>query len=481
MPGMAEPPPPHPAGSPAASPAASPARGVGLPRRTVAGYALGSVGTGGFGTLPGLVLAYYLTDTLGVAAGLAGLVVTLPKVWDVVIDPFLGARSDASAARHGSRRRFLLAGALTLPVAFALLFATPAGWTGAAAAAWVTVVFVLAATAFSIFQVPYIALPAEIAPDYATRTRLLAPRIAVLAVAILAFGGGGPLVRDAAGGGRTGYLVMGLVCGAVIGLGMLAAWWGAPRRAVVAPAAGAPPVAPRPARRGDAWRAGVAALREVPAFRALLATFVLQALATGAMLAAAQYVATYTLGSQAALTFLFVALVAPALLVMPLATRLAARIGKHRALVLASVLFAVAAALLLPARWAPGAWVYVPVALAGVAYAGMQLYPLAMLPDVAVVDARERGTDRAGVLAGVWTAGETSGLALGPTLVLGVLAVTGFVSSTGDRVVTQPGSALTGVAVAFSLLPALLAAASLLPLSRYRLDARAVDHPEVPR
>ena len=47
-----------------------------LPRRTVAGYALGSVGTGGFGTLPGLVLAYYLTDTLGVAAGLASLVVT---------------------------------------------------------------------------------------------------------------------------------------------------------------------------------------------------------------------------------------------------------------------------------------------------------------------------------------------------------------------------------------------------------------------
>src|SRR3954451_22840327 len=94
-------------------------------RRTVAGYALGSVGTGGFGTLPGLVLAYYLTDTLGVAAGLAGLVVTVPKLWDVVIAPFIGASSDVSAARHGSRRRFLLAGAVTIPVLFAALFATP--------------------------------------------------------------------------------------------------------------------------------------------------------------------------------------------------------------------------------------------------------------------------------------------------------------------------------------------------------------------
>ncbi|MCC2334706.1 MFS transporter [Cellulomonas wangsupingiae] len=450
-----------------------------VPRRTAVGYALGSVGTGGFGTLPGLVLAYYLTDTLGVAAGLAGLVVTVPKIWDVVIDPFIGARSDASVARHGSRRRFLLAGALCLPLLFAALFATPAALTGRAAAAWVVVTFVAAATAFSLFQVPYIALPAEIAPTSAARTRLLAPRVAVLAVAILAFGGGGPLLRDAAGGGRPGYVLMGVVCGLVIGAGMLATWFTAPRQSLLASSdPGVTPAAPRPARRGDALRSGLTAVREVPAFRSLLATFVLQALATGAMLAAAQYVATYTLGSQAAVTLLFVALVAPALLVMPLATRLAQRVGKQRALVTASVLFAVAAALLVPAGAAPGAWVYGPVALAGIAYAGMQLYPLAMLPDVAAVDARERGVDRAGVLSGVWTAGETAGLALGPTLVLGVLAVTGFVSSTGDEVVTQPGSALTGIVVAFSLLPAVLVALSLVPLSRYRLSAADVDHPE---
>jgi len=219
----------------------------------------------------------------------------------------------------------------------------------------------------------------------------------------------------------------------------------------------------------------MAALREIPAFRRLLSTFVLQALATGAMLAGAQYVATYTLGSESAVTYLFVALVAPALLVMPVATRLARRFGKRASLVGASTLFAVAALSLLPMRWAPGGWVYVSVALAGVAYAGMQLYPLAMLPDVVAVDARERGEDRAGVLGGVWTAGETAGLAVGPTLVLGMLAVTGFASRTGDEVLAQPSSALTGIAVAFSVLPALLAFASLVPLSRYPLSEAVVD------
>src|SRR3954451_16070123 len=38
-----------------------------LPRRTRVGYALGSLVTGAFGTVPGLLLLPYLTDTLGVA------------------------------------------------------------------------------------------------------------------------------------------------------------------------------------------------------------------------------------------------------------------------------------------------------------------------------------------------------------------------------------------------------------------------------
>ena len=94
-------------------------------RKTLATYAVGSLGTGGFATLPGLVLVYYLTDTLGIAALGAGLVVTLAKVWDVVIDPVIGSRSDHSLATSGSRRRFMVIGGVALPVFFALTFAVP--------------------------------------------------------------------------------------------------------------------------------------------------------------------------------------------------------------------------------------------------------------------------------------------------------------------------------------------------------------------
>ena len=234
------------------------------------------------------------------------------------------------------------------------------------------------------------------------------------------------------------------------------------------------PVA-RPCSTNAASSARNGRLRRSRPFRALLSAFVLQGLATGVMLAGANYVAVWVLDSEDALTFLFLALIAPAVLCAPLWGRLARRIGKERGFVLASVLFAVAAASLVGMLWAPGAWVYGPVALAGAAYAGMQSLPMAMLPDVISHDARRHGDGRAGSFGGVWTAGETAGMALGATLLTLALAITGYIESTGSTVVAQPEAAIVGITVSFSLLPAALVLLSLVPLGRYPLRKGDID------
>ena len=434
-----------------------------LGRRTLLSYAAGSVGTGGFGTLPGLVLAYYLTDTLAVAATVASIVVVAPKIIDVVVNPIIGARSDARAARTGSRRSFMVFGALALVPLFVLTFLVPPSASPALAATWVFVFFTLTAIAYGFFQVPYVALPAEITHDYHQRTRLITTRIAVLALAILLVGAGGPAIRDAAGGGHVGYAVMAVVAALVLGTGMLIATFGA------APRSAAPSRVVEPPR--TRLRDGVAALTQVRNFGLLVALFVIQALASAVMLGGAQYVATYLLGNKSALTYMFVALVGPALIVMPLWYRLGHRFGKVAGLVLASVLFIAATASLLVAAWAPGWWMLASVAVAGVGYAGMQAFPLAMLPDIIESDRRTTGHDRGGAMSGVWTACETVGLALGPGVFLLILAIGGFVSSSGDTAVGQPDSALTAIALAFSPVPALLVAFSLLFLRGYRDDA----------
>jgi len=91
---------------------------------------------------------------------------------------------------------------------------------------------------------------------------------------------------------------------------------------------------------------------------------------------------------------------------------------------------------------------------------------------VAAEDAKRSGANRIGVFTGVWTAGETLGLALGPGIFALVLTLGGYVSSAGDVTVTQPDSARLAIALGFSVLPAALAALSLVLLRGYRLDDR---------
>ncbi|MFS0853057.1 MFS transporter [Microbacterium sp. 179-I 3D4 NHS] len=436
-------------------------------------YALGSLGTGGYATLPGLVLTYFLTDNLGVAALAAGAIVTAAKIWDVVIDPLIGAASDRQLARTGSRRGFMVTGALTLPVFFALTFAVPPSWGPVAGAVCVMLAFLATATAFSLFQVPYVALPAELTDGYDERTRLLGWRVVVLTASILLFGAGGPALRNAGDDPVLGYLIMGIAAGVAIGVGMLIASRtadaaAARRAAEPAPAAPAPGIA-------EQYAAGFRALRRSQPFRALLGTFVLQALATGTMLAGAQYVATWVLRSEDAVTFVFVALVGPALVATPAWTAVARRTGKERAFAAASVLFAAAAASLTLAVWSPGPWIYASVAVAGIAYAGLQSLPMAMLPDVISHHERDHGVGQAGTFTGVWTAGETVGFALGATAVSLTLAATGYVSAVAGETAVQPDAAITGIVLSFSILPAALMLASLVPLARYRLRRHDID------
>ena len=438
-----------------------------LRRRTIAGYAIGSLGTGGFGTLPGLVLLYYMTDSLGITALVGGLIVGIAKLWDVIIDPLIGTLSDRLRASTGTRRQLMLIGALTLPVVFVATFAAPAELTPVAAAVWVVIAFMASTTAFSLFQVPYIALPAELAANYDSRTRLLTWRVIVLTVAILLFGAGGPVLRGLGDDPRAGYLLMATVAGLVISAALVVAAFTAPRGEAGIPA-------PRQ-RLSEGYGQAVRAVRELGALRALLGAFVLQALATGIMLAAAQYVATWMLRSEDAVTLLFIALIAPAVLITPVWGAIARRVGKERGFMIASVLFGVATLSIVPIAIAPGAWIYLPVGLAGAAHAGMQALPLAMLPDVIDHDSRTRGTDRAGVISGVWTAGETAGMALGATVLAIVLAVSGYLESTADVVPVQPDSAILGIAVAFSAIPAALLACSLLVFRGYHLRRSDID------
>ncbi|MEU8376922.1 MFS transporter [Micromonospora sp. NPDC048894] len=429
------------------------ADGVGLPRRVHAGYALGSLATGAFGTVPGLLLLPYLTDTLGVAAGLAALLVLLPKAWDVLVNPVAGRISDRTRSRWGPRRPWLLGAGIALAVLFAAIFAAPFG-VGPAAGAYVAVAFLATATAFAFFQVPYVAMPAELTDDAAERTRLMGWRVAVLALAILISGAVAPMVVTAGGEGVAGHRWMGVFVAALIALGALGAFLGTRSAATGTVTATEPTL-----------RAQLAVVAADRPFRALLLCFVIQSAGVATILAGVSYFAAQILRDPTTgPTVLFACFVGPALLVMPLWTRLGTRLGKKTALVAASLLLAAGAATLVAAPVLPAAAVYAVVALLGVGYAGQQVFALALLPDCVAASTARTGRRQAGVFTGLWTAGETFGLALGPGLYGLVLAFSGYVSSATGTAAPQTPTARLGVLLGFTLVPALLIAPATLLL-----------------
>ena len=450
-----------------------------LSRRVRLGYATGSLVTGSFGTVPGLLMLPYLTDTLGVAAGLAGLLVLLPKAWDVVVNPIAGRLSDRTTGRFGARRPYLLFGGLSMSVLFASIFAGV--FTGGAGAAWVCVAFVAAATAFAFFQVPYVAMPADMTEAAGLqdangeRTRMMTWRVAALALTILVSGAVAPIVVDLFGGSEgtfagsiRGHRAMGIFVAILIVIGTVAVFIltrDAPRGTVV--------------EAEKTLRAQLRVAARNRPFRVLVACFVVQAAGVAAMLAGVQYFADHVLHQHNAVTLLFVCVVGPAILVMPLWNRIGARIGKLKGYVFGSLLVTAGTLALVASPLLPTWAVYVLIGFIGCGYAGQQLFGLAMLPDCIAFDTIRTGKRQAGVFTGLWTAGETFGLALGPYIFGQTIQLFGYVpSSTGDAA-PQSTTAELGVLLGFTVVPGIIVGLALLFLRAY--DLGPLPGPNTPR
>jgi Na+/melibiose symporter-like transporter len=417
-----------------------------------AGYASGSLVTGAFSTVPGLLMLPYLTDTLGVAAGLAGALAFVPKAWAVLVNPIAGRVSDRTTTSIGSRRPYVLGAGTVVGIGFALMFAGP--FAAAAGAAWAITGYLLTATAFAFFQSPYAAMPAEMTDDYGERTRLMSWRVAGIALATLATGGVAPLVVKAAGGGLPGHQWMGMLVGAVIVIGAVTAFAGTAR----VPRTGAPVAA--------SLRSQLAVAARSRSFRGLLVLVTVQSAATGAQLAGASYLARQLLGDPAAAGLLVAAFTAPALLLLPVLLRVGSGLDKRTGVLVSSTAYLLVSLLWLAVPGGSPLVVLVLAALLGAANAAQDTFVLAILPDCIAEESARSGQRQAGVFAGLFSAGQGLGFAVGPLFFGLVLQTAGYVPSTTGEAAAQSDTTATGVLLGFGVLPAALTALSLLALGR---------------
>ncbi len=121
------------------------------------------------------VYLLYLPDRGSSCAGGAspGTVLLVPRIWNVITDPLVGAISDRTRSRWGRRRPYLLFGSLLWGAAFIAMFCMPQLDSPTAAALLFCVMFLFVNTGVSLYHVPYSAMAPEMVSDYRGRLSLV--------------------------------------------------------------------------------------------------------------------------------------------------------------------------------------------------------------------------------------------------------------------------------------------------------------------
>ncbi len=116
---------------------------------------------------------FFFNSVLGVSALLVGVVNVLALIADALSDPVMGAISDNYRSKKWGRRHFFMALA-ALPLGFGIwaLFSPPALLGGLWLVVWMAFFAIFVRLALTVFFVPYVALNAELTPDYDQRTSL---------------------------------------------------------------------------------------------------------------------------------------------------------------------------------------------------------------------------------------------------------------------------------------------------------------------
>jgi len=432
------------------------------------GLCLGfGVGSFGISVLLNTVTTFFpalMTTVLGQSAALAGLLLTVSKLYDVLADIYIGSLSDRTRSRWGRRRPFLVGGAFVSGLSFLLIFMPPK-LEGTALVVWMGCALIVYSTGYSLFSVPYIAMAGEMTDGYHERTRLLSYRAFFISIGQIVSSAGTAALVSWWGGGSLGYAVMGATTGAILSLAMLTSFFGTK---------GARQVAAAPAAIKLGRREAARTLLDNRPFVLLM------------VIKISQYMAIAVINTTKLLFLLnvvgigYVGLINLTLVqnivsaaCLPLWVKLGRRIGKRPAYLLATALlglvyvswFFTGPGLTMPGVWVRGAF-------NGVAAAGTTLMSIAMLPDVMEYDRLRTGVRREGIYSSFYSIVEKLGYALGAAVSGTILAVTGYISTTGGRLVIQPASAVSGLYAGASLIPAALIAVSFLVMLAYPLDEK---------
>ena len=424
-------------------------------------YGFGAIGTSIMMLTVSVFLPTMLVMVSGVSPAVAGFVFTAAKLFDMAVDIFIGGVSDRTVSRWGRRRPYLFAGAIVGGLSFTGLF-VHLPFEGAGQIAAIAALLLIYNIGYSLFSVPYNAMPAEMTDDYHGRTKLQSYKTTFIAIGQLIAVSGAAAILEVFGGGERAYAIMGVSFGVIVLVSWLVTFFGTARAKQTTRGA---------AQTVNAFSDIVGALRNGPYLLLLSTKFLmLLSMSIGAT-TALMFFLMVTKNGFVDQVYTGVASNLAMLATVPFWLYISRRFGKRAAYGLSClVLIAVLVSWLFAGEHESAFGVIIRGVITGFSSAGTVLCLQSMLPDAIENDWLTTGQRREGISASLYIAIDKLAFAVGPALTGLYLAWAGFIPSTGGRVVEQPEAVITALYVCKTIVPIALLLAGLLLLAFYRLS-----------
>jgi Na+/melibiose symporter-like transporter len=408
----------------------------------------------------GVYLPRFFAGAIGLSLAAVGGAFTIVRLLDMALDPLLGMAMDRTKSRIGRFRPWLIVGAPITMAAVYMLFMAQPGITEGYLIGWLLVLYV----GISILTLSQAAWGASLATDYNDRSRVygVIQAVGVVgAVLILLL----PLVLGPRAAGAGGVHAMGWFCIILIPLTVLIC-------TVITPERVAPDAAKEQVTLADYW-----ALVKRPEMLRLIFADLFMALGPGTTAALYLFFFHDARGySNQQTGILLVFFIAAGLLGAMFWGWLAQKIGKHRALIVSALAYAVTQSALM----------LIPPATMSLAIPGMMsvgfvssafiLIVRAMVADVADEVRLETGKERVGLLYALVTTTQKIGTAITVGISFSVLDLVGYNAAEGA---TNTPAAIRGLELCYVFAPIIFVFFGGAAFIGWKLDAKR--HAEVRR
>ncbi len=393
---------------------------------------------------------FFLNAMIGLPGYLSGMVLLLGRAWDGIADPFMGMLVDNTVSKKGKHRFWLILSIIPFAAAFIFIW-LPIGGSLIFRFIFYALLFVLFSTFFTVYNVPYGAMTADLTADYHERTSLTAVRIVFsLLATIIGAGAVEIIVSLFSPKGQLkssqGYMAMSVIFGIIMVISGIASYLSTRGHDTVARE-----------KHGFKLQYYLNTFKNKP-FVILLGSFFFYSLATTGLSSIFVYYINYNLGLTGFSSSLIMGvLIISSIFALPVWTAVSRKFGKKAALLSGSVVLAASIVIISGIGLTLGYPVfYLFVVIAGIGLSTFFVILWSILPDVVDYGEYLHGKRSEGLYYGIWFFIQKLGMAVSFLINGVVLSVSHFQSANAGGIIKQTAEALGGIKLLLSIIPVIL-------------------------